>query len=178
MGPEPDPTSTVPGMQIWGWMSPDELEWLGARAAEMDSVAEVGCLHGRSAYMLLTRCPGTVYCVDPWDDPADQSYPSFMGNCGVFPNLVAVRARSPLGDRTPTVDMTFIDGDHELDSVVADIRGWLPHTRHLICGHDYYPGPTAGFPGVARAVRQEFGEAGFAVAPGTSIWYVNVGRPA
>jgi hypothetical protein len=94
---QPDPVLDHPvaGMSIWGWMSPAELTWLGEQAVKMDSVAEIGCLHGRSAYMLLKSCPGPVYCIDPWDDEQDLCYDSFMSNCGEFDNLVAVRGYSP-----------------------------------------------------------------------------------
>lgn len=158
-------------MAIWGWMSEPELLWLGEQAARMGSVAEIGCLHGRSAFMILTRCPGPVYCVDPWNDEADHSFPSFMGSCGHFPNVRPVRAYSPLPD-TPDVEMCFIDGSHAYGSVLADIAGWLPHTSRLICGHDYQ-NVDAGFPGVQSAVNQVFGDR-VRVAPETSIWYVDL----
>ncbi len=173
-GPDPDPTSSVPGMAIWGWMLPVELEWLGARAAEMDSVVEIGCLHGRSAFALLTACPGTVYCIDPWDDDAGRAYPSFMGNCGHFPNLVAIPAASPgAAVAVPDVDMTFIDGSHTYEAVLADIAAWLPKTRRLICGHDFER-TSGGFPGVREAAYAVFGEDRVSPAPGTAIWTVDL----
>lgn len=160
-------------MHIWGWMSPSELEWLGAQAATMDSVVEVGCLHGRSAFAILSACPGPVYCIDPWNDEADQCYGSFMGSCGHFDNLRPIRGYSPAAtsEVDGRVDMTFIDGDHTYESVMADIEAWLPKTRKLICGHDFYDGPDAGFPDVATAVKECFGDR-FTVAPETSIWAV------
>lgn len=173
MGPDPVPGHPTPGMHIWGWMSPPELKWLGAQAATMDSVAEIGSLHGRSAFALLTACPGPVYCVDPWDDVHDQSYASFMGSCGHFPNLVAIRGTSPLDPAaTPEVDMTFIDGAHAYEAVLADIAAWLPKTRRLICGHDYQ-NADGGYPGVQQAVAKVFGDRAQA-APETSIWWIDV----
>jgi hypothetical protein len=86
--PDPVPGHPTPGMHIWGWMSPDHLEWLSAQAAQMESVAEVGSLRGRSSFALLTACKGPVYCIDPW--PGGK-YDSFMEACGHFPNLVAIR---------------------------------------------------------------------------------------
>lgn len=173
MGPEPIQGCSVPGTHIWGWMSPDELTWLGERAAEMESVVEVGSLHGRSAFALLTGCPGPVYCIDPWDDAADQSYGSFMGACGHFPNLVAVRGLSPaVATGIPDVDMVFIDGNHDEAQVTADIKGWLPKTNRLICGHDYIHG--GGFPDVAVVVDRIFGDV-VKVAPNSAIWYVEFG---
>lgn len=140
MGPEPEPGHPTAGMHIWGWMTPVELEWLRAAAATMSSVVEVGSLHGRSAFALLTGCPGPVYCIDPWNDEHDRSFPSFMGSCGHFPNLVPVKGYSPaVAEQVPgMVDMVFIDGAHDRKSIQDDIDGWLPKTARLICGHDYY----------------------------------------
>lgn len=172
MGPDPVPGHPQAGMQIWGWMSPDELAWLQQQASGMNSVVEVGSLHGRSAFALLTGCPGSVYCIDPWDDAADQSYGSFMGSCGHFANLVAIRGFSPaVAADIPDIDMVFIDGMHDEASVVADIEGWLPKTRKLICGHDYVPG--GGFPDVAVVVDRVFGQR-VKVADNTAIWYVEL----
>lgn len=179
MKPDPDPNHPTPGMHIWGWMSPDELEWLRTTAATMSSVAEIGVLRGRSAFALLTGCPGPVYCVDPWSDPGDHAYRGFMEECGHFPNLVAVRGLSPAAAaHVPDVDMVFIDGDHAYESVRADIEAWLPKTRQLICGHDYsdpadYTEQSGGYEGVKRAVDEVFGGR-VEIAPGTSIWTVEV----
>lgn len=173
MMPDPVPGHPTPGMEIWGWMSPAELEWLGAQAATMDSVAEIGVLHGRSAFALLTACKGSVFCVDPWDDVKDHSLPSFKSYCGHFPNLRIVRGYSPAAaDDVPNIDMTFIDGNHDYPQVVADITAWLPKTRKLICGHDYQ-NVDGGFPGVAQAVHELF-PGQFTNPPNTSIWVVEL----
>lgn len=176
MGPEPNPLDSTPGMSIWGWQSPAELRWLMSRAALMDSVVEVGSLHGRSAFALLTACPGPVYCIDPWNDVHRTCLPSFMGSCGHFENLRVVQGYSPAviyTDDLPDVDMVFIDGAHDYESAAADITHWLPKTRRLICGHDYIPEEGAGFPDVAVAVDEILGDA-VKVAPDTAIWYVEL----
>ena len=174
-GALPDPDDPTPGAHIHGWMAPIELRWLGARAAEMESIAEIGSLRGRSAFALLTACAGPVYCVDPWDDDGNHCFPAFLDACGHFRNVRPVHGLSPaVAERIPDVDMVFLDGDHEYASVIADIAAWLPKTRKLLCGHDYYvPVEDAGFPGVPRAVQERFGE-NVAVGEGTSIWYVEL----
>lgn len=178
MGPEPIPGCPSPGAHLWGWMAPAELDWLAATAAKMQSVAEIGCLHGRSSFALLTGCPGPVYCIDPWNDPGDHGYRSFLGSCGHFDNLHAVRDYSPAAaDQVPDVDMVFIDGAHDYEQVVADIEAWLPKTRKLICGHDY---SHEGFGGVKKAVDEIFGNRVRPAVPRdtgylkTSIWKVAV----
>lgn len=172
--PEPAPDHPTPGMHIWGWMSPEQLDWLIARAGEMDSIAEVGSLHGRSSFALLTACDGPVYCIDPWDDPDNYGYPSFLRSCGHFPNLHVVRGLSPQAcDQVPDVDMVFLDGDHDYDAVIADIDAWLPKARRLLCGHDY---DHADYPGVKQAVDERFGDRVKRGEPGTAkaIWYVEL----
>lgn len=184
MGPEPLDPSVAPGAHIWGWMTPVELWWLHDTATLMDSVVEVGSLHGRSAFALLTGCPGPVYCIDPWNDEGGHCLPSFMGACGHFPNLRACQGYSPaVIDEydIPDVDMVFIDGAHDEAQVRADIAAWLPKTRKLLCGHDYGPDPaTAGFPDVKKVVDELFGdrvrEASYDDAEFTrySIWSVDL----
>ena len=179
MRPDPESGHPTPGMHIWGWMTPDELEWLRAAAAEMGSAAEVGSLRGRSAFALLTGCPGPVYCVDAWSDPGDHAYRGFMEACGHFPNLHAIRGLSPAAaELVPDVDMVFIDADHSYESVRADITAWLPKARRLICGHDYsdpadYTEQSGGYPGVKRAVDEAFSDR-VRLAPLTSIWTVRL----
>lgn len=155
--PEPVPGHPTPGMHIWGWTRPAELDWLAAQAAKMASVVEIGCLRGRSAYALLTACPGDVYCIDPWDDDDRNSLPAFVEACGHFKNLHALQWRSPAAAVLfDSVEMTFIDGDHDYEAVLADIDAWLPKTTVLICGHDW-ANADGGFEGVERACRDHFG---------------------
>jgi len=162
-------------------MSPTELNWLHDTAATMTSVVEVGSLHGRSAFALLTGCPGPVYCIDPWNDEGERCLPSFMNACGHFPNLVPVQGYSPaVIDQIPgQVDMVFIDGAHDYESVCADIDGWLPKTARLLCGHDYYDTDQWS---VKRAVDERFGDRVQPAIPGdanwdqTAIWTVRLDR--
>lgn len=174
--PNPEPGHPEPGMHLWGWTSPEELKWLRETASTMDSVVEVGSLHGRSAFALLTGCPGPVYCIDPWNDEYDKSLPSFKAACGHFPNVHMVQGYSPaVAAEVPDVDMVWIDGCHDYECVVADIVAWTPKTRKLICGHDWNHG---GYPGVREGVTALFGAraVGIELPPWTaedsSIWAV------
>lgn len=173
MEPDPRPDDPTPGMAIWGWMSPAELTWLGEQAAQMETVVEIGCLHGRSSFALATACPGTVYCIDPWSEDGWRSWKASVGD--VFDNVVPIRAPSPeAGLQVPApVDMVFIDGAHDYASVVADIVYWRDRCRVLLCGHDYIsaePGVNPGFPDVATAVDELVGADRITVAPDTAIW--------
>jgi predicted O-methyltransferase YrrM len=56
-----------------------------------------------------------------------------------------------------SVEMVFIDADHSYESVLADIRAWLPKMKSgaLLAGHDHM----SAWPGVERAAREVFGSA-------------------
>ena len=47
-------------------------------------------------------------------------------------------------------DLVYVDGDHEYESAISDLRGWLPllAAGGILLGDDYM------FPGVARAVAE------------------------
>lgn len=53
-------------------------------------------------------------------------------------------------------DFVYIDASHVYQNVRADLAAWLPHVRQQgwIGGHDY----CWNFPGVLRAVFEEFGK--------------------
>jgi hypothetical protein len=173
--PEPVPGDPTPGMHLWGWVSSTELEWLGAQAASMRSVVEVGSHKGRSSFAIASACPGPVFCIDPWEDATPEfdgvdAWGYWQENVGSrFPNVSAVRGRSPAaGALVPgPVDMVFIDGSHDYEDVVADIVYWRGRAERLLCGHDY-----STFAGVARAVDELLPAA--VVVPGTWIWAVDV----
>lgn len=163
--PEPVMDHPIAGMHLWGWMRPGELAWLREQASRMRSVVEVGSLHGRSSYALATGCQGRVFCIDPWVDGAWESWTRNVRDA--FPHVTAVRGLSPgVGVWVPDpVDMVFLDGAHDRESVIADISYWQPRTHVLLCGHDYLH---EDYPDV-RAVVDDL-LPGAMLVPDTSIW--------
>jgi len=148
--------------KIDGWISWMELPWLYETAKRMESIVEIGSWLGKSTHALLSGCPGTVTAVDTFrGSPSridtthalaktEDIHALFLHNVGYLPNLRVLRMESleaaPLfPDRS--VDMVWIDGDHEYQSVLADILAWRPKARRLLCGHD------EGMEGVRRALR-------------------------
>ncbi len=143
---------------IQGWMGDGELLWLYNQACLMSSVVEIGSWRGRSTHALLSGCKdGIVYAVDHWlGSPSERAtthndatkrdiYAEFMQNVGHFQNLKVFRDESlkacaQFEDRS--IDMVFIDGDHQYEATKADIRAWIPKCRRLICGHDFSQGDT------------------------------------
>ena len=57
-----------------------------------------------------------------------------------------------LKERKTTIDVVFIDADHEYDSIRQDIEIWSKLIRKggIICGHDF----RSEFPGVQQAVQK------------------------
>jgi hypothetical protein len=163
-----DPDHPVAGMHLKGWIQPSELTWLSAKAATMGSIVEIGSFRGRSSYALAQACPGWVYCVDPWTDEVFADWQSGVGS--QFDNVVPVRHYSPeAGELIPDpVDMVFVDGAHDYDSVAEDIMYWQTRARVLLCGHDYTTVAGAAFPGVRQAVEELVPS--FTVIPDTWIW--------
>jgi hypothetical protein len=70
----------------------------------------------------------------------------------------------------PVVDMVFIDGPHDPQSVLTDLETWVPRTRKLVCGHDLdHP----ECPGVRQALTEFFGMDRVVAGPDT-LWAVKM----
>jgi predicted O-methyltransferase YrrM len=145
---------------------PDELapliEWLWPGAV----MAEIGVFSGEGTRQFLARV-GKIYCVDSWEgryDLGDLASDSDMKEAEAEfdrikdPRAVKVKKTSAAAaSLVPNdLDFVYIDADHRYDSVVADLRLWLPkiETGGLIGGHDY---GCKYHPGVQRAVDEMLG---------------------
>lgn len=69
-----------------------------------------------------------------------------------------------------SLDVVFIDADHQYESVKKDITNWLPKVRKggILSGHDYRPGNT-----VAKAVDEVLKDKNVIKGRG-SVWYVEI----
>ena len=167
-----------------GWMSVDELVWLHAQAIHASSVVEIGSWKGRSTYALLTGCLGSVYAVDhfkgsPSELETNHSealtrdiFADFMANVGYFHNLRVMRMTSAdaaqnFVDEDIFAEMIFIDGEHTKESVLNDLKLWMPRCSKLLCGHD------VNFDGVRDALAEL--SIHTHQGPG-SIWYAKRGE--
>jgi hypothetical protein len=65
--------------------------------------------------------------------------------------------------------MVFIDASHDYESVLHDIKAWLPVVVDggIISGHDY---TSPGYEGVKKAVDEHFGNRANHLA--SSVWWV------
>ncbi len=166
----------VTALEIEGWMTELELDWLRDQAGAFDSVLEIGCWKGRSAAALAEGCPGRVVTVDQFDAEFYDTATYRPGSEGVdveavarenlsrFDNVTILRmanADAPAFLGYEVFDMVFIDGDHSEEAVREDIRLWTPFAAKVLCGHD------RELPGVAAAIEG----LGWSAGP-DSIWWV------
>ena len=162
-------------LQIEGWMLKPELEWLATQAAKHKIIVEIGSFKGRSTRALADNTDGLVVAIDDFWGPREIELPNrhtiyetFLANTADLSNIAVIKANHrdlPNPEFVP--DMVFLDGAHEYDAVKEDILFWLPRTAGLLAGHDF-----GWCPGVDQAVRELLPN--FQVAPGTSIWFVNL----
>ena len=140
-----------------------ELQWLYETATTMKNVVEIGSWEGKSTHALLSGCSGAVIAVDTFKgsaiDPLHITatlakefdiYSRFKRHVGHFPNLTVMKMDSKKAAeffKPKSVDMVFIDGDHEKAAAKQDITVWLPVCKVLLCGHDY------NAPGVSEALK-------------------------
>lgn len=169
-------------MCVPGFMSKSELGWLYDRAE--GNVVEVGTYYGRSAVAIASKLKqngGFLTCVDPWQDfvseggkliKGSQAFVPFQANMETLALPVTwIRGRSPdVASRWQdgSLDMVFLDGDHSVEGVTADIKNWRGKLKPggLLCGHDYL----IERPGVLKAVKSLL--PGFSVKD--TIWYSRV----
>jgi hypothetical protein len=166
---------------IYGFVSIDELKWLGENAAWKYSILEVGTLLGKST-KVLANTPGKVYTLDTLEPKNDEcAFSSDEQRSKIEENLkdeIDIGKIKPLyGDRESftsyfkdndiTFDMLWIDGNHSFEEVILDLETYMPFVQEeysLICGHDVDYLPTN------KAITQYFGE--YNVVRGTDIWYI------
>jgi precorrin-6B methylase 2 len=151
---------------IEGWMVDSQLKFLSELASRPDikTVLEMGCWKGRLTWQLC-KTGKDIFAVDtfkgsPGEISLDMAKEQdilkiFQENTKEFKNLMTIqgdslKAAARFDDKG--LDMVFIDGTHTYDAVKADIEAWLPKTKVIIAGHDYY------WPGVKEAVAEKLGD--------------------
>jgi hypothetical protein len=153
-------------LDIEGWMSDEELDWLHSHALNNPVIVEIGSWKGRSTYALADGCPGVLYFVEHFEGSINELHNvEYYGQLFVPDGPTAVRsalldnldrfvasgkaflieaksveAAAFLGPvfmhRPPT--MVFIDGDHSREGCSTDILAWRKYFKKpgLLCGHD------------------------------------------
>lgn len=158
-----------------GWFDyPEIYDQAIADAVDGDVLVEVGSWHGKSAiYLALAaRKAGKsveIVCVDPWRGTevielhgGGDLLPAFMANVRaadvedlITPfRMTSLEAAAWFEQHGHRPSFVFLDGDHSLDAVRADVRAWWPLLAPggTLAGHDYDRTET-----VRRAVVERFG---------------------
>lgn len=131
--------------------------------------AEIGVMKGRTSQYLLTRVPGLhLLAVDAWEhvpledgNPSEYEHINFKESFNLFKKRVAVGADRIIVlkgiswemaevIKDESLDFIFIDAGHDYDSVIKDLKAWVPKVKPggLVSGHDIH------FPGVLKAVSE------------------------
>jgi len=166
---------------------------------KLEKIAEVGVLRGECTRRIL-RSPAVdiikdYIAIDPWGVKENKqacdtyrqhsqadwdcyykrvvTYMSWFQQLRVM-KLSSLEAASLFRDGY--FDLVFIDGDHGYDSVIGDIKAWMPKVRDggILCGHDYtvVSKEDRSWQDVIRAVDDFFGDKK-SILPGT-VWAVEV----
>ena len=132
-------------------------------------MVEVGSYAGESAVIFAESGRfASITCVDPWDDRQYAPAPAtpfaaveaaFDERTRAFPIITKVRACSvDAAERfeDASLDLVYIDAQHDYANVLADIHAWRPKVRPggYVTGHDF--GPPCSCRGVRNAVRRVF----------------------
>ena len=139
---------------------------------------EVGCWEGRSSSYLAVEIINSqkdieLYCVDTWEGSVEHQngavkeslsslYQTFIDNMKpVEEYYIPLKLSSEIASKKfkdKSLDFVFLDGSHEYEDVKLDIQNWLPKIKPggILAGHDYYFDPHTWFPGVKKAVDEEF----------------------
>jgi hypothetical protein len=167
-------------LQIKGWMSNTELQWLADQALTHKNIVEVGCYAGRSTRALGDHTEGSVYTLDDFLgadterplSPKDSKelYLECKKNLQDLIDKGKVFIFHP-EDReqlTNVPDFVFIDGDHSYLAVSEDIKFWKKKMKNggILSGHD------SNHPPIAQALQELLTDVKY--PPSTSIWYVEL----
>jgi len=123
---------------------------------------EVGCWYGASILYVLNELKDIgksfeIHVVDIFEHEQGQQLEDFIFNLGEFKDDViihhsdSVKASALFEDQT--IDLCYIDGDHNYRGIQRDIEAWYPKVRGHLTGDDF----STEFPGVIQAVN-EFAE--------------------
>lgn len=144
------------------------LQGLVRSLGENPQVLEVGTYAGATA-IAMAQAGALVTCVDHFGGsdwltgPAGKLdvHAALQRNaerCGVADKLgihIADSLAAAQEYEDGEFDLIYLDAGHEYGDVMRDIAAWRPKVRPggILCGHDY----SVAFPGVIRAVLEEFG---------------------
>jgi len=137
-------------------------------------IAEIGVAEGGMAKRVIEKCTGALDCYIMVDylitkrlyavlletDLPGYLETEYQKNPIVLMRMDSIKASEIIANES--LDLVFIDCQHEYEYVKKDIKAWLPKVKKggIISGHDYNPKElyVPGFNGVGRAVNEEIEE--------------------
>jgi hypothetical protein len=123
-------------------------EYIKKYVGEYPIIVEIGSFMGESAEIFAKSFPkGKIYCIDPWIENFDEKDAAshadykeveqqFDLRTKNYNNIVKIKNYST--NVSLDCDLVYIDGRHFYEGVKEDILHWLPLTKKVISGHDYY----------------------------------------
>jgi cephalosporin hydroxylase len=176
-----------------GWFAPGDIAAYGSLYEQLPAgscVAELGVWQGRSlcsvADVILRKklqihavdtfrgTPGELDIVHDCDGKLRQRFESNLAQFGIADHVVVhVGSTERIAQEmaAESLHLVFIDADHSYETVLADIKAWLPKVKAggVLCGHDYNP-PGQDHAGVKQAVDELIGMQKVVVFPDSSLW--------
>ncbi len=165
-------------LKIDGWMSEDELAFLGSQAANAKNALQIGCYKGRSSFVIGKNIKGSLLDIDSFvgdfgntlstADLASTYIKNIHELLGKKIELIIGNSQDILKILNKKFDLIFVDGGHSYENVKMDIQLSIPLLRPggMLCGHDYSHSME-----IKRAVDEIFGE-NVKLHLKTSIWYI------
>ncbi|GAU82912.1 hypothetical protein BIWAKO_02835 [Bosea sp. BIWAKO-01] len=153
-------------------------------------VVEIGSWLGSSTRFLASRSGGCVIAIDHWigseehykqeqyTDLLPKLFVTFLANCWEYKSkILPIRKNSVEALTLPieNIDVLYIDGAHDYDSVYADLTNWSPRVAEsgVICGDDWLWGVDVP---VQRAVKDFAAATGVTARSEGNFWWLE-GRP-
>jgi predicted O-methyltransferase YrrM len=163
--------------KIEGWLCGYQIPLMWVIFSTLEGKAiEVGCWKGRATYAFKSNIPKDqfeLFCVDPFLGSAEHKdslqgastradFEKNLKDSGILDSISVIEKYSADAAKDfedNSLDLIFIDAEHDYENVKLDILSWTPKLKSggIIFGHDY-PDPkieNAGFEGLAQAVNEE-----------------------
>ncbi len=162
-------------VSVSGFLSDEEGELLynlGATCPRGGTIVEIGSWKGRSTCWfglgVQAHSHAKIYAVDPHvgiEPPEHQTerpgytidaFQTNIRTMGIQELIIPINkySHNALNDVCEEIDVLFIDGDHEYESVHQDFELWFPKLKNegIIAFHDSVG---KGWPGVFRLMKEE-----------------------
>lgn len=128
------------------------------RKITINSLVEIGSHLGESSTIFLGFDQiKKIYCVDPWNQNPiyEEIFNERLEKFLLNRRCQKIKAMSSQANKTfldNSIDMIYIDGNHDYEYVSEDIKLWYPKivTEGIIAGHDY----TNDHPGTKKAIDE------------------------